>query len=90
MSKTPVWHPFVDRFVDYWDLYVPKKSAFKPSWENPFWHLQDDGFWTIKCLSGDAVLQLVEKAPRRSEIEDLGLFAVLEEGLWVMEWRGMR
>lgn len=68
--------------MDYWDLYVPKESAFKPSWENPFWHLQYDGFWTIKCPSGDAVLQLMEKAPRRSEIEDLGLYAVLEEGLW--------
>lgn len=81
--------PFVDRFVDYWDLYVPKESAFKPSWENPFWHLQYDGFWTIKCLSGDAVLQLVEKAPRRSEIEDLGLYAVLEEGLWDLLQNGV-
>lgn len=35
------------------------------------------------------MLQLVEKAPRRSEIEDLGLYAVLEEELWDLLQNGV-
>lgn len=65
-------------FLDIWHSTGPHAIGVNPSWNNPFWHLQNEEFWTVKSSENSTLTH----TPSKQQIIAQGMIALVDSDLW--------
>ncbi len=76
---------FVEQFRRIWRAYVPPVLPLMPTWENPFKHLEYEGFWHLTTeLSGTSVADLLAGSVSAAKLRQGRIHAQLDPELFAL------